>query len=244
MALTRPRLAYGLVTARGRRADNQDYVAFCAGPAGHPRGACAAVADGLGGHKGGRQAAETAVRAFVDGYYGVAAHRTPLQAASRALEAVNGWIAAIGRRDPALHGMAATFTGMLFVGLRAYVLHVGDSRAYRLTGGRLETLTEDHIVQSGVEWRLARALGFEQQLLIDHLAVDLTCGDRLMLCTDGLHGAVSSSRIARILGGGDDAGLAARRLRDAAFEAGASDNVSVFVADVIDLPAQASPLRE
>jgi serine/threonine protein phosphatase PrpC len=157
-------------------------------------------------------------------------------AASRALEAVNGWIVSVGRRDPALHGMAATFTGMLFVGSRAHVLHVGDSRAYRLSGGRLETLTEDHIVQSGVEWRLSRALGFEPRLLLDHLAVDLVCGDRLLLCTDGLHGALPSGRIARILGGGDDAGLAARRLRDAAFESGASDNVSVFVADVLDLP--------
>jgi serine/threonine protein phosphatase PrpC len=237
--MTRPRLAYGLVSVQGRRPDNQDYVAFCAGPPDHPRGACAAVADGLGGHKGGREASETTVRTFFDGYYGAAEPLSPLQAASRALEAANSWIAAIGRRDPALTGMATTFTGLLFVGACAHVLHVGDSRAYRCAAGQLEALTVDSVVDVGeAEPRLTRAIGFKPQLRLDHVIIDLVCGDRLLLCTDGLHGVLSRKRIALILGAGDKPGVVARRLKEAALDAGASDNVSLFVADVLDLPAQ------
>jgi serine/threonine protein phosphatase PrpC len=233
----RPRLAYGLVSVQGRRADNQDFVAFCAGPPGHPRGACAAVADGLGGHKGGREAAETTVRAFFEGYYDGAAPLSPLQAASRALEAANSWIAAMGRQDPTLTGLASTFTGLLFVGACAHVLHVGDSRAYRFTAGRLEALTDDTVVDVGErEPRLTRAIGFEPQLRLDHLMLDLACGDRLLLCTDGLHGALPTRHIARILGGGDKPGIAAGRLKEAALEAGATDDVSMFVVDVLHLP--------
>ncbi|WP_374545700.1 PP2C family serine/threonine-protein phosphatase [Rhodoblastus sp.] len=231
------RLAFGLASARGRRASNQDYAAFRLDPSHGPRGAAAVVADGLGGHKGGREAAETSVRAFIDGYYGASRHIPPLQAASRALEAVNGWVAAQGRRDPALENMATTFTALLLTGGCAHVLHVGDSRAYRLSGGRLEQLTEDHVVDIGEPaLRLRRAIGFEPQILIDHAAIDLAPHDRLLLCTDGLHNALPLARLTKILGEADAPPETARRLIEAALDAGSADNVTALVVEVLDVP--------
>jgi len=236
-ARRRLRLAFGLVSARGRRASNQDYAAFCLGPPGGPRGVAAAVADGLGGHKGGREAAETAVRAFIDGYYGASPVLTPLQAASRALDAVNDWIAAVGRRDPSLAHMATTFTALLLIGRSAHVLHVGDSRAYKFSEERLEQLTIDHVADAGEPaLRLRRAIGLEPALRVDHLEIDLAPQDRLLLCTDGLHGALAPARLAQILGEGGAPQEAAKRLKEAALAAGSADNVTALVADVLETP--------
>ncbi len=231
------RLEFGLVSDKGRRPSNQDYAAFVPGPKGGARGSVAAVADGLGGHKGGREAAETAVRGFLEGYYGAAERFTPAQAASRALEAINAWIAAQGRSDSNLHSMATTFTALLFVGGRAHVLHVGDSRAYRLSASRLEPLTVDHVIETGeIALPLERAVGFAPSLLIDHAVVELASRDRFLVCSDGLHGVLPPSRIAAILTEVGAPHEAARRLRAAALDAGSTDNVTAIVVDVVDTP--------
>ena len=195
------------------------------------------VADGLGGHKGGREAAETTVRAFIDGYFGAAESLSPEQAAFRALEAVNGWVAAQARCDQKLQGMATTFTALLFIGGAAHVVHVGDSRAYRYAASRLEQLTTDHLADTGaIALALQRAIGFEPQVRIDHAALDLAPHDRFLLCSDGLHGVLSAARVADILRGAGTPQEASRRLKNAALEAGGTDNVSVLVVDILDTP--------
>nr|WP_246781411.1 protein phosphatase 2C domain-containing protein [Rhodoblastus sphagnicola] len=225
-------MTYGIVTARGRRPDNQDFAACCRDPLGGARGFVAVVADGLGGHLGGREAAETAVRAFIDGYFGASQNLSPLSAASRSLEAANDWIASIGRRDPQLAHMATTFTALLIAEGSAHVLHVGDSRAYRLACGRLEQLTLDHVVDYGEPiLRLRRAIGFDARVSVDHLALDLAPGDRLLLCTDGLHGALTAKRMAAILAEAASPLQAAKDLRDAALSAGGDDNITAVVVD-------------
>ena len=239
-ALAPPRAAFGLVSARGRRPGNQDYAACCRDPLGGARGFVAVVADGLGGHKGGREAAETMVRAFIDGYFGAARGLSPLGAASRAIEAANDWIASIGRRDARLAHMATTFTALVLAQGGAHVLHVGDSRAYRLSCGRLEQLTLDHVVDFGEPaLRLRRAIGFDARVSIDHVALDLAPGDRLLLCTDGLHGVLPAKTIAALLAGTASPLQAAKHLRDAALGAGGADNVTAVVVDIRDAPEAA-----
>lgn len=233
----RLRLEFGLVSAQGRRSSNQDFVAFCPGPKDGSRGSVAVVADGLGGHKGGREAAETTVRAFIDGYFGAAESLSPEQAAFRALEAINGWVAAQARCDQKLQGMATTFTALLFIGGAAHVVHVGDSRAYRYAASRLEQLTIDHLADTGaMALALQRAIGIEPQVRIDHSALDLAPHDRFLLCSDGLHGVLSPARVADILRRAGTPQEASRQLKNAALEAGGKDNVSVLVVDILDTP--------
>jgi serine/threonine protein phosphatase PrpC len=90
------RVELGFATEKGKRADNQDYVAACFGPRGpgSVQGVATVIADGVGGHKGGRVAAETAVRAFLEGYYAQPETLGVIRAAVRSLEAVNSWITA------------------------------------------------------------------------------------------------------------------------------------------------------
>src|SRR5208282_683800 len=109
------RFEIGFASECGRRLDNQDYAAARIG---RPRfdarrDAVAAVADGVGGARGGREAAELAVRCFFDGFFGLPGSLGVQQAAARSLDAVNSWIVAQSRADPRLSGMATTFTALL-----------------------------------------------------------------------------------------------------------------------------------
>src|SRR5271157_6104021 len=103
------------------------------------------MVDGVGGAKGGRVAAETAVRGFLDGFWDLPETMEVRRAAARVVNALNGWIHDLGRQDPALAGMGCTFTALVLRGRIAHLLHIGDTRAYRLSGGRMACLTTDHV---------------------------------------------------------------------------------------------------
>lgn len=233
------RIEAGFATDKGRRPDNQDYVAICFGPrgAGSVQGVVAAVADGVGGAKGGRIAAETAVRSFIDGYYAQPETIGASRAAARSIEAANHWIAAQGRVDPALEGMATTFSALILARRAGVVLHVGDTRIYRLDAGGLQRLTKDHVVGRGeFAHALRRAVGFEDALLADQTSFGLAVHDRFLLCCDGVHGALSDVELAALLGEGQAPQTTAERLVQTALDAGSHDNVTALVVDIVDLP--------
>jgi serine/threonine protein phosphatase PrpC len=197
----------------------------------------AAVADGVGGHKGGREAAETSVRGFIEAYYAQPETLGVARAAGRALESINAWIAAQARVDPNLAGMATTFSALIFSRRTAHLVHVGDSRAYRLRGFDLEQLTNDHVLGRGeLAHALLRAVGFEDMLRADHASHALRLHDRLLLCSDGVHGFLRDAHIRELLCERVSPQEAAEKLVAAALAAGGDDNATALVADVIDLP--------
>src|SRR5258708_14740481 len=112
------------------------------------RDVVAAIGDGIGGAKGGRVAAETAVRGFLDGFCDLPETMEVRRAAATVISALNGWIYGQGKRDPALAGMGCTFTAIVLRGRIAHVLHVGDTRAYRL-GSHPPPLPPTHHVRRG-----------------------------------------------------------------------------------------------
>ncbi len=233
------RVEAGFSTKKGRRPDNQDYVGVCLGPkgAGNLHGIVAAVADGVGGHNGGREAAETTVRAFIDGYYAQPETLGAIRAAARALEAVNRWVAAQARVDPRLAGMATTFSAIIFSRRAAFVLHVGDTRVYKIDNDGLELLTTDHTVGRGdFPNALRRAVGFEDALLFDQMSHGLKLHDRFLLCSDGVHGALRDSDLRILLGESGSPEKIAETIVRAALDAGSSDNVTALVVDIVDLP--------
>jgi serine/threonine protein phosphatase PrpC len=233
------RVEAGFATDKGKRSENEDYVAVCFGPmsAGAVKGIVAAVADGVGGHKGGRAASETAVRAFIDGYYGQPETLGVIRAAARALEAANGWIAAQARVDAARAGMATTFSALIISRRAAFIVHVGDTRVYRLDAGGLELLTKDHNVGRGdFPNALRRAIGFEDTLLFDQTSLGLKLHDRFLLCSDGVHGAIRNADLRALLADGASPRESAEAIVNAALGAGSSDNVTALVLDILDLP--------
>lgn len=225
----------GFVSETGKRAANEDYVAACLGQTGaFNRDIVAAVADGVGGHKGGREAAELTVRCFFDAYYSLPETLGVRRIAARALEATNSWIYAQGRVDSRLSGMSCAFSSIILSRRTCHIIHIGDTRAYRLSEGRLERLTKDHVAGRGdLAHLLSRAIGFED---FARVAVGLRQHDRLLICSDGLHGVLGDDRLQVLLDERASPDETARALADAALVAGSSDNVTALVIDVVDLP--------
>jgi serine/threonine protein phosphatase PrpC len=233
------RTALGWHSEQGRRPDNQDFVGACVGSVAEQarHGLVAAIADGVGGHAGGRVAAETAVRGFIDFYLGQSETVGVRRAAARAAEAVNAWVHGQGRTDPVRQGMATTLTAIVLRHRTLHVLHVGDSRLYRLRGDLLAQLTQDHVMD-GADQRhvLRRAVGLEDALRADYLAEALVEGDRLVLATDGVHGPLRAFELARLLRQEATPERAARSIVAAALAAGGQDNATALVLDVLALP--------
>jgi serine/threonine protein phosphatase PrpC len=202
----------------------------------------AAIADGIGGHKGGRVAAETAVRGFLDGFCDLPETMEVRRASATVLNALNRWIYTLGQRDAQSAGMGCTFTALVLRGRVAHVVHVGDTRAYRLRGDRLTLLTVDHVREdgSGRSNILSRALGVEMEVRLDYATQPVARHDRFLLCSDGVHGVLTAETITDILRERSASEDSARALVAAALEYGSTDNCTALVVDVVDLPTAES----
>ncbi|WP_315838081.1 bifunctional protein-serine/threonine kinase/phosphatase [Bradyrhizobium prioriisuperbiae] len=233
----------GFSSERGDRPDNEDYVGIADGR-GSGFGVVAVIADGVGGTRGGRIAAETAVRGFIEGYLGQAQHVLPKESSIRSLESVNRWIHSIGRRDPALQGMASTLTALICRGRQIHVVHVGDSRLYRLRGDQLQQLTIDHVAGPGELHVLKRAVGADDELRIDYINLPSEQHDRYLLCTDGVHGGVSDAALREILNRRASPEDTATEIVGRSIAARVGDNASALVIDVIELaPSEYSDIE-
>lgn len=207
-----------------------------------------ALADGMGGHAAGEVASQLMIAALAhldddepgDDLLG------KLEAATRH---GNAAIAEQVEEEPELDGMGTTLTAILFAGSKLGLVHIGDSRAYLLRDDVLTQITrDDTFVQSLVdEGRITaeQAHTHPQRSLImraltgNEIEPTLTvrearAGDRYLLCSDGLSDVVSDETIAEVLRTGTP-GESADRLIELALRSGGPDNVTVVVADVIDL---------
>jgi PPM family protein phosphatase len=207
------------------------------------------VADGVGGGVGGKIASAIAVKAVVEYLaeavgcvqdFDVDRENAFLENLSHAVERGHRRLKEMFQTQG---GPATTLTMVTVVWPRAYVIHVGDSRGYFLRRGSLKqftrdqtmgdylvdigAVTEQHAEKAGLYNVLASAVGGDFVPTVG--LVDLSDGDTLLLCTDGLTKHVSDERIAEILGS-QTAEAAVHSLIDAALDDGGTDNVTVVVA--------------
>jgi serine/threonine protein phosphatase PrpC len=243
-AETGVRASVGFASKTGPRKANEDFAGAVSGnDLPEPRQeVIAAIADGIGGAKGGRVAAETAVRGFLDGFCDLPETMEVQRAGARIVSALNGWINTIGRQDPKLAGMGCTLTALVLRGRVAHLLHVGDTRAYRLSGNRLTCLTTDHVRQDGRgrSHTLNRALGVEAEVRLDYATQPVTLHDRFLLCSDGVHGFLTDQNIADILRERSAPEDTAGALVGAALQSGSTDNCTALIMDVVALPTAGS----
>jgi protein phosphatase len=166
-----------------------------------------------------------------------------------AVERANTRVHAAARADQSKAGMGTTFTGVLVMGDRLGLAHVGDSRVYRLRDGRLARLTHDHsLVEESVRRGLitpeeaersphkhviTRAIGTDETVQVDRRLMAIEPGDVFLLATDGLHGVVGDDDIAAILQVERDITCAATRLVEATLDGGAPDNVTVVLLRIV-----------
>lgn len=206
---------------------------------------CIAVADGMGGHVAGEVAAGIAISTVqANASQMEAGEKAPgecvLEANMRVLEAASA--------DSALEGMGTTLTLALVGEDDLKVAHVGDSRAYLISQGRVTRLTDDHslvgeMVRSGAltpdqalshpgRHAITRALGFVDDLEVDTGSWSFAQGDAVVLCTDGLHDVVSDDEIlqAVLSKAGDGPEAVCASLVALANERGGHDNITVAVA--------------
>ena len=232
---------------------NQDYCGEFDDPARRRR--LLIVADGMGGHLGGEVASRMAVEAVAEVFHNGGDDAGELLRI--ALETANQRVHSASQEDMDLAGMGTTGVCLLFErGGRAWVGHVGDSRAYRLRDGKFEQITEDHSVVGALirmghiteeEARLhpqrneiLRAIGTNEEVEVQVSAFELEPGDRYLLCSDGLSGFVTDDDIAEVLGRQDPQD-AVRTLIQMANLEGGSDNIT---AQVIVIPGEASTRKK
>jgi serine/threonine protein phosphatase PrpC len=119
----------------------------------------------------------------------------------------------------------------------AHLFPSGDTRIYRVTGERLEQLTEDHRhLLSGRQHYLSRALGFHDALEMDYSRIPVDIGDTFVLTTDGVYEFLAPETIAGSIAQASDLDAAARELVESAYSAGSDDNLTIQIIRLEDLP--------
>jgi len=211
-----------------------------------------AVADGMGGHRAGEIASSIAARTVTElvtrHFYlprlarpGRSTDQQPLN--EMLTEAVQLANRRVIEQAP---GAGTTLTCALLLGRKAYIAHVGDSRAYLLQDHTIEQITQDHslverLVELGQLTRdeagvhpqknvLYRAVGQGSVLEVDTVVRDIPEGGALLICTDGLWGMVSDEAIAQIVSDLPMPQAACQELIAAANKAGGRDNITAVVA--------------
>lgn len=211
----------------------------------------AVVCDGMGGANGGNIASDIAVRVIAERIKEAAQDGRLEGSAQHVLEsamaAANFEVYDRAQGDTQLDGMGTTVVAVVTCGHTAYISHVGDSRVYLLHNNELTAVTRDHsVVQEMVESGqlteeearshprkhfITRALGVSEMESGEYDELELTAGDRLLLCTDGLTNMVEPASIRQII---QDKTLeeAVPALVQAALDGGGTDNITVLLLDV------------
>jgi PPM family protein phosphatase len=231
-----------------QRGHNEDFLGYSAPETideTRRRGWLFAVADGVGGQDLGEVASRTAVETLMAGFAAAPLGEAHSALLPRLVQAANIKVYETGRATgPGGTPMATTLVTCALRYDRAVVAHVGDSRCYLIRRGHAMALTRDHTVVNdqvrlGVmnareaakaETRhiLSRSLGLDLFVSVDTSEHSVQAGDVLLLCSDGLHGAVSGAEIARTASSGDLQD-AAGTLIELANDHDGSDNVSVLL---------------
>jgi protein phosphatase len=214
------------------------------------------LADGMGGAQAGEVASQTAVEVFAGGLPdGPGSHEERL---AGLVGRANARIHELAQADDAHAGMGTTLTAAYVGEDDLAIAHVGDSRLYVLRDGRLQQLTDDHSLVGELVRRgqisaeeaedhpqrsiITRALGIEDEVVVDHLTWPVRDGDVFLICSDGLTGMVSDERVAEIIRDAPSLSQAAQRLVQAANDAGGRDNITVILFRVEEVTPEAGGL--
>ncbi|RZB18782.1 Stp1/IreP family PP2C-type Ser/Thr phosphatase [Streptomyces sp. F001] len=209
-----------------------------------------AIADGMGGAAAGEVASSEAISTIVQLDDDVPGSDV-LTSLGAAVQRANDQLRQMVEEDPSLEGMGTTLTALLWTGQRLGLVHVGDSRAYLLRDGVLTQITQDHtwvqrLVDEGriteeeatthpQRSLLMRALGSGDHVEPDLSIREVRAGDRYLICSDGLSGVVSHQTMEDTLASYQGPQETVQQLIELALRGGGPDNITVIIADVLDL---------
>ncbi len=239
-----------------RRAQNEDSFAVYADQGLYM------VADGMGGHASGEVASRMAIETMRDFFkqtgddpektWPYKMDRTKDYDENRLTTAImlsNLRIYQAAKSNPNQRGMGTTIVVVFVVEAGVYIAHVGDSRVYRIRGGQMVQLTEDHSLLNDYKKMknlsedeieafphknvIVRALGMKETVKVDTRFEAPEAGDILLLCSDGLAGPVTDDEILKIVLEAPDLSTGAQRLIDAANSAGGPDNITAVLTQCV-----------
>ncbi|MER5492517.1 Stp1/IreP family PP2C-type Ser/Thr phosphatase [Streptomyces sp. LE64] len=209
-----------------------------------------AIADGMGGQAAGEVASSEVISTLVTLDDDVPGSDI-LTSLGSAVQRANDQLRSMVEEDPQLEGMGTTLTALLWTGQRLGLVHVGDSRAYLLRDGVLTQITQDHtwvqrLVDEGriteeeatthpQRSLLMRALGSGDHVEPDLSIREVRAGDRYLICSDGLSGVVSHQTMEETLASYQGPQETVQELIQLALRGGGPDNITVIVADVLDI---------
>lgn len=231
------------------------------------------VADGMGGHAAGEVASAIAVRqmrdivkrnkdlveAFKEGS-AIASSRDVLNMLDHAVQKACSEIHELALRETEKRGMGTTLSGLLVIGNRGFIAHVGDSRIYLLRGGRVVQLTEDHSLinelikrgklsatdaeSSPYKNAVTRAVGVYESVEVDTLDFEVLPGDQFLLASDGLTGYLKDEDIPPRMAESDPIEEIPKSFIDFANEAGGKDNITTIIVRMFDPEGKAAELHK
>lgn len=241
-------LEFAQLSDRGRvREQNEDYLGHVLPKTeaeGRSHGWLFVLADGVGGHEKGEVASRAAVESILAGYRAAGRGEPHASLLPRLVQTANTEVYDAGMKAGLGGGsMATTLVACALRYDRALIAHAGDSRCYVIRRGQTTLLTRDHTV-AGEQVRLgvlsaeqaanvptrhllSRSLGSNLFVNVETSDHQVFVGDILLLCSDGLHGAVTALEMARLASPGSDLPRAARELVTLANQRDGSDNISV-----------------
>lgn len=241
--------AWGLTDPGKVRSQNEDYYVLRQLD---DNTILAAVCDGMGGAKAGnvasRLASDVLLKEMVRSYDARLKEQEILGVMQEAAALSNTAVYEYAQLSEEYHGMGTTLVAALIRDSVAYVVNVGDSRAYHLSKDGIQMITEDHsvvemMVQRGeitreeakhhpVKNLITRAIGTEAVVLIDVFTQPLKSGESILLCSDGLSNMMADQEILFEVEHGADRSDCCKRLLHIAEERGAPDNVTVVLVTV------------
>jgi PPM family protein phosphatase len=234
------------VDAGRARSNNEDSVAIDADTS------LAVLADGMGGYNAGEVASSMAT-SFIQSELGRWLREASIQASDQdvrramdiCVDNANRAIFNAANSNAQYAGMGTTLVVAVFRDTRLLVGHVGDSRAYRFRGGRLQQITRDHsLLQEQIDAGLitqeqaafsanknlvTRAVGVEDTVLLETHQHEVLPGDLYLLCSDGLSDMLDDTSIAQLLQAHESLESGCKALIEAANDAGGKDNISVIL---------------
>jgi PPM family protein phosphatase len=212
------------------------------------RGPLLVVCDGMGGVEGGEVASDLAAQVIWREMKATPATRDPevfARLLRRATRVANHDVHAMAKREPGLKGMGTTVSAAGIVSDRLVIATVGDSRAYVQRGGVLVQVTQDQSLSSALldaghgeveaanaGSAILQALGVGDDVEPSLSIIELRRGDRVLLCSDGLHGLVGDPALAVLMAEPHTVAESVMLLVTAARAAGGSDNITAIVLDV------------
>lgn len=241
--------AFGITHTGAVRKENQDSFRFDLSS--HGQTLCAVLCDGMGGAQSGSVASSMAADTFMShAANSIDEASSPKDMQQMIVEAVNYANIRVYDRsfaDFTCMGMGSTLVAALVNSKRCIVANVGDSRAYLIAKGRIQQISRDHSLVEEMVARgeisaeqarhhgkkniITRAIGVEASVKCDVFDFKLAPGSRLLLCSDGLSNMMSDNEILSISEKNSEPEKACRLMLELALERGASDNVTVFIAE-------------